>query len=119
MPNLFDDLPRQLPEERLETLLSAPGLRIERIVSTGHASPENFWYDQQESEWVVLLRGEARLRFEEESEPLPLRPGDYVHIPPHRRHRVEWTTDKEPAVWLAVFYADGGEQRAAQHRHDP
>ena len=103
MPNLFHDIPSPLPEELLTTLLSTGPVRIERIVSHGHASPEGFWYDQDQSEWVVVLKGAARLRFEDESSPHELRSGDFIHIPAHRRHRVEWTTPDEPTIWLAVF----------------
>ena len=103
MLNLFIDLPLQLPEELITTLLSAENVRIERIVSHGHSSPEGFWYDQHEAEWVVVLKGAARLRFEDETSPTELRPGDSLHIRAHRKHRVEWTTPEEPTVWLAVW----------------
>lgn len=104
--NLFDGLPESLPEELFETLLRAPGMRVERIVSRGHASPEEFWYDQTEHEWVLLLRGAARLRFEDETV-LEMVPGSFVNIPAHRRHRVEWTDPGQPTVWLAVHYTSG------------
>jgi cupin 2 domain-containing protein len=87
----------------VEKLVDAPDIRIERIVSTGHASPPGFWYDQVESEWVVVLRGEATLEFEDETQ--MLKPGDYVLIPPHRRHRINSTSLTEPTVWLAVFFS--------------
>lgn len=93
-------------EELLTTLAERPGLRIERIVSTGQASPPGFWYDQDWGEWVVLLSGAARLRFAEEDEARCLAPGDWVDIPPHCRHRVEWTDPDQPTVWLAVHYRD-------------
>jgi cupin 2 domain-containing protein len=102
--NLFDDLRRNLPEELLTTLLGAPNVRIERIVSHGHASPEGFWYDQDQHEWVMVLKGAAMLRFEDEA--VEMQPGDFVNIPAHRRHRVEWTTPDEPTIWLAVHYGD-------------
>ncbi|HRE17625.1 MAG TPA: cupin domain-containing protein [Rhodocyclaceae bacterium] len=104
--NLFANLTTPLAEEEFTTLLQTPGVRIERIVSTGQCSPPNFWYDQPEGEWVVVLTGEARLRFADESEARHLRPGDYVSIPPHRRHRVEATCADQATVWLAIFYAD-------------
>ncbi len=103
MPNLFADIPAQLPEELITTLLSAEHVRIERIVSHGHSSPAGFWYDQHEVEWVIVLKGAARLRFEDETSPTELRPGDFVLIPAHRKHRVEWTSPDVPTVWLAVF----------------
>lgn len=102
--NIFADLAAVSAEEQLTELLARPGLRIEKIVSTGQASPAGFWYDQSQTEWVVLLRGRARLRFEDEAQPRVLAPGDYVDIAPHRRHRVEWTATDEPTVWLAVHY---------------
>jgi len=108
--NLFAGLPGlpMTPEaaERLETLLARPGLRIERIVSTGQASPPGFWYQQAEAEWVVLLSGEALLRFEDESEARRLRPGDWLHIEPMRRHRVDRTATDAPTVWLALHFPE-------------
>ena len=101
--NLFEDLPDTLPEELFETLLSSAGVRVERIVSRGHASPERFWYDQDEHEWVLLLRGAARLRFEGE-EAIEMQPGSFVNIAAHKRHRVEWTDPAQTTVWLAVHY---------------
>jgi cupin 2 domain-containing protein len=103
-PNLLSPLPTELREELVETLIQNKHVRIERIVTTGQASPEGFWYDQHETEWVVVLKGEARLLFEGDDQPTHLKPGDHVTIPAHRRHRVEWTTPNEPTVWLAVFY---------------
>jgi cupin 2 domain-containing protein len=103
--NLFADLPAvPQAEERFDVLLRRPGLRIERIVSTGQASPPGFWYEQPEAEWVVLLAGAAALRFEDESEVRKLVPGDWVFIAAGRRHRVEWTQDGAPTVWLAVHF---------------
>lgn len=100
--NLFADLPDPLPDELFTTLLEAGDLRIERIVSFGHTSPPGFWFDQEQHEWVVLLKGAARLRFEDEE--LELQPGSFVNIPAHRRHRVEWTAPDEPTIWLAIHY---------------
>jgi cupin 2 domain-containing protein len=103
LTNLFAEIPTDLPEELVQTLLGAPGLRIERIVSQGHASPEGFWYDQATHEWVLLLSGAARLLLEGEG-PLELRPGSFVDIPAHQRHRVEWTDPGRPTIWLAIHY---------------
>jgi cupin 2 domain-containing protein len=100
--NLFADLPARLPDELVTTLLEAADVRIERIASHGHASPDGFWYDQDQCEWVLVLTGAAKLRFEDET--LEMKRGDFVNIPAHRKHRVEWTTPDEPTVWLAVHY---------------
>ena len=100
--NIFAELPTSMPEEFVTVLAENQHVRIERIVSTGHASPAGFWYDQEQHEWVMVLRGEAKLNFETES--IQMRPGDHVLIPASRKHRVEWTTPDEPTVWLAVFY---------------
>lgn len=102
--NLLADLPSRAADERFDELLSRPGLRIERIVSTGHASPPGFWYDQPRAEWVLVLQGEALLRIETESEPRRLRAGDFANLPARCRHRVEWTRPDQPTVWLAVHY---------------
>ncbi|MCG8543778.1 MAG: cupin domain-containing protein, partial [Alphaproteobacteria bacterium] len=75
---------------------------LERILSTGHATPAGEWYDQPRAEWVVVLRGRAGLRFEDEETVRTLNPGDHLLIPAHARHRVEWTSDTEPTVWLAL-----------------
>ena len=100
--NLFDAIPAILPDELTQTLLAAPQLRIERIVSHGHTSPDGFWYDQHEDECVLLLAGAARLRFE--NEVVELIPGSFLNIPAHRRHRVDWTDPQKPTIWLAVYY---------------
>ncbi|HJN11121.1 MAG TPA: cupin domain-containing protein [Pirellulaceae bacterium] len=106
MNNLFTDIPNDLPEELVEVLAENKHVRIERIISIGHASPEGFWYDQEEHELVVVLKGEAKLLFEGDNEPIHMTPGDFINIPAHRKHRVEWTTPDEPTVWLAMFYKD-------------
>ena len=102
--NLFRDIPDKLPEELFGNLLSTETFRIERIVSRGHASPEGFWYDQEDGEWVLLLNGSAALCFDDRPEPLVLGPGDYVQINPHVRHRIEWTAEGQDTVWLAIHY---------------
>ena len=104
--NLFSALPSKLAVKLVVRLAESKHVRIERIVSTGHASPKGFWYDQQEAEWVVVLKGEAKLLLQGDAQPIHLKPGDHMTIPAHRRHRVEWTTPDEPTVWLAVFYGE-------------
>ena len=104
MKNLFADLPDTLPKEVAQVLVDSQSVRIERIVSSGQSSPEGFWYDQDEHEWVVVLSGQAGLMFEHDSEPVHLLPGDCVNIPAHCRHRVDWTAPDKPTIWLAVFY---------------
>jgi cupin 2 domain-containing protein len=104
MSNLFDDLPARLPAERVDVLVTAPGVRIERIVSTGHVTPPGEWYEQDTDEWVVVLRGRARLRIEGEADARDLHAGDHVLLRAHVRHRVEWTDDDAPTVWLAVHH---------------
>lgn len=100
--SLLSDIPASLPDERFDTLLARPGLRIERIVSTGHASPPDFWYDQPQDEWVCVIAGSASLVIEGEAAPRMMKPGDWIEIPAHKRHRVVWTDASCPTVWLAV-----------------
>lgn len=103
--NVFAVLPVDLVQEVVQTLAISSQVRIERIVSQGHASPTDFWYDQEQAEFVILLTGAARIRFEDDQQALEMRPGDFLDIPPHRKHRVDWTAPDEPTVWLAVHYA--------------
>ena len=102
--HFFQDAASGLPDEIGEVLLTGRALRIERIASHGQASPPGYWYDQDEDEWVLLLEGEARLRFEHDAQVLQLAPGSHVHIAAHVRHRVEWTAPDRRTLWLAVFY---------------
>jgi cupin 2 domain-containing protein len=102
MPNVFENIPADLPDELIETLAQSGQIRIERIVSQGHGSPDGFWYDQVQDEFVILLAGAARLRFDDSS--VDLKPGDYILIPAHRRHRVDCTAPGVNTVWLAVFF---------------
>jgi len=101
--NIFSAIPPQLNEELLEVLAQSPGARIERIVSQGHCSPPDSWYDQAQHEFVIVLQGEAVLRYAS-GEELRMVPGSYVNIPAHTRHRVQWTDPEGKTVWLAVFY---------------
>lgn len=108
--NLFADLPvAGEPNEDIATLVRTGAMRLARIVSTGQATAADEWYDQDDAEWVVLLQGSAGLRFAGELDVRVLRPGDYVHIPAHVRHRVEWTDDTGPTVWLALHYVAAGD----------
>ena len=104
--NLFAGIPEQLPEELLEDIVRTETVRIERIVSQGHASPEEFWYDQDWSEWVIVLKGKACLLFEGQNDPVTLAPGDYINIPAHMKHRVTWTDSAQETIWLAVHYKE-------------
>lgn len=105
LSNLFSGVSESSVDERFDYLLARPGVRIERIVSNGQSSAPDFWYDQDEGEWVMVLSGSASVRLEHEVEARVLGPGDFLDIPAHCRHRVEWTDAGQPTVWLAVFYA--------------
>jgi len=106
LQNLFS-APDTLSDELSEVLARGGAMRVERIVSLGHVTPEGQWYDQDEHEWVAVLTGQARLRFEA-GDSVELAPGDALLIPAHQRHRVEWTTPHTHTVWLAVFFAAEG-----------
>jgi len=111
--NLFDQATRAsasaAADERIDALVEQGGVTIERIVSMGQASPPGFWYDSPRAEWVALLSGAATLEFEGNPQPHPMSPGDHVLIHAHCRHRVAWTSNTQPSVWLAVYFpqADG------------
>jgi cupin 2 domain-containing protein len=104
--NLFTGIPEDLPQERIDALAASPHVRIERIVSRAHASPGEFWYDQDWSEWVTILQGSAGLLFEGEAAPRTLARGDHVLIAAHRRHRVVWTDPGCDTIWLAVHFRE-------------
>jgi len=100
--NVFTGIPEQLPEELFECILKQENIVIERIVSKGHITPVGQWYDQYRDEWVILLQGQATLLFEETQKLIRLAPGDYLLIPAHIRHRVEWTLPDFNTIWLAI-----------------
>ncbi|MDJ0637146.1 MAG: cupin domain-containing protein [Xenococcaceae cyanobacterium MO_188.B29] len=101
MTNIFD-LPSSLPNKELfESLVSADNILIERIISTGQVTPPGDWYDQDKDEWVILLQGEAILAYADGSQ-TKLIVGDYLFIPAHQKHRVEYTSSQPPCIWLAV-----------------
>jgi len=102
--NLHDNIPTNLPDEVFTDILKKDDFRVERIVSHGHASPEGFWYDQERNEWVMVLEDAARIVFDGETDAVELGPGDYLTIPAHKRHRVEWTDPDQRTVWLALHY---------------
>ena len=106
MNNIFAPIPAlTATDEQFTELLTHPGLKIERIVSTGQSSPPDFWYDQPGGEWVLLVQGEANLRFADEAEARHLKAGDFLDIPAHTRHRVDWTPADQITIWLAIHYA--------------
>ena len=102
--NLFTHITQASDSEVFETLLQTDTLKLERVVSTGQATPPGQWYDQERDEWVVLLSGSAGLLFDGERDVRVLQPGDYLLVPAHTRHRVEWTEIGAKTVWLALHY---------------
>lgn len=104
MNSLFENIPAELPEELFNTLCSNGHVRIERIVSKGHASPEGYWYDQKQNEFVLVVQGSAGLKLEGKDDLVVLNAGDYLIVGAHVKHRVEWTDPSCDTIWLAVHY---------------
>ena len=104
MGSLFKDIPADLAEELFESICSTENVKIERIVSKGHSSPEGFWCDQDRNEFVLIVQGSAGLQIEGEDDIVTLNAGDYLNIGSHVRHRVEWTDPSCETIWLAVHY---------------
>jgi cupin 2 domain-containing protein len=102
--NIYSDIQKHAPDEILENIIQTDQFKIERIISRGHATAEGEWYDQDKNEWVLVLKGNAGLLFEGSDENVTMKTGDYINIPAHQKHRVEWTDPEEETVWLAVHY---------------
>lgn len=102
--NIFADIPDRIPDEIFEDLAGSKNLKIERIISKGHSSPKKNWYDQDRNEWIILLKGSAGLLFKGSDQSVRLNPGDYLNIPAHVKHRVEWTDQNQETIWLAIHY---------------
>lgn len=103
MANIFESIPDQLDQEFFDVLTEKDNVRIERIISKGHTSPKTGWYDQQQDEWVIVLKGAAIIVFEDGQE-VQLGVGNHLNIPAHTRHKVKWTQADVETVWLAVHY---------------
>ena len=100
--NIFSDIPDKLSKEFFECIVKKDNILIERIVSQGHITSPGQWYNQEQDEWVILLQGQAALLFENNQKLVRLTPGDYLLIPAHTVHRVEWTHPDINTIWLAV-----------------
>ena len=103
MKNLLKNIPDHLPEEHFETLVETDAIHIERIISKGHSAPKEGWYEQDQNEWVLVLKGAARLALEDGSE-VSMGPGDSLEILAHVKHKVVWTDPEEETVWVAAHY---------------
>ena len=103
MGNIFENIPEALTGEIFESLAEGADIKIERIVSRGHASPEVGWYDQAQNEWIMVLQGKALIAFPDKAS-IMLAEGDYLDIKAHEKHRVQWTDPDRETIWLAVHY---------------
>jgi len=101
--NLLTTEPSARDAEVTRTIAMGKGVRLERIISHGQASPDGFWYDQAEAEWVTLLSGRARIRIADQANEIAMVPGDTLLLPAHCRHRVAWADPDQPTIWLALF----------------
>lgn len=104
MGSLLEGIPQKIPHEIINTICATGNVIIERIVSRGHASPEGFWYDQEKAEFVLVVKGSAGLKLENEEDIVVLKPGDYLNIGARVKHRVEWTDPTCETIWLAVYF---------------
>lgn len=102
--NIFNNIPTNLDEEVFESLLETPDLKLERIISKAHKTAPGQWYDQQQDEWVILLQGNAGILIEGDERPHEVLPGDYLLLPAHKKHRVEWTAADTETIWLALHF---------------
>lgn len=103
LKNIFSGIPKDLENEVFDLLIQSNTLTIERIVSKGHTSPESGWHDQKRNEWVLILKGQATLNFENQGL-IDLNEGDFINIPSHKKHKVTWTDPENETIWLAIHY---------------
>ncbi len=103
MNNMFDAIPMSINTEIFETLIESEDIKIERIISKGHTSPDSGWYDQDKNEWVIVLQGKALLAFADNTT-INLKTGDYINIAAHQKHRINWTDPDTETIWLAIHY---------------
>ena len=101
--NFLELVPETVNEELFESIIQTKDIKIERIISCGQFSPESGWYDQEKSEWVMVLEGKAILEFEEGKE-VALGKNDFINILPHQKHKVKWTDPEQKTIWLAIHY---------------
>ncbi|WP_205342142.1 cupin domain-containing protein [Denitrificimonas caeni] len=101
--NIFEFLADDISNELFENIVTGQNIKIERIISKGHSSPTSGWYDQSENEWVIVLKGQAKIEFENQA-PVHLLAGSYLNIPAHTKHKVAWTDPDIETIWLAVHY---------------
>jgi len=102
--NIFSEIPENLKDEIFQSIIEKENLKIERIISNGQTTPEDFWYDQNQNEFIILLKGKAKILFEENSEEVELNPGDYILIESHKKHKVTYTSKEETTIWLAIHF---------------
>ncbi len=102
--NFLNDIPKQIPDEIIESVLNDKNITIERIISKGHFSPPDQFYDQDKNEWIILIQGQAVLSLEDPIEEVQMNSGDYLLITAHRKHRVEWTRPDVITIWLAIHF---------------
>ncbi|MEZ8697176.1 cupin domain-containing protein [Vibrio lentus] len=103
MSNIYSDVPSSIPDEIFNDIIATENVRIERILSHGHSSPEQGWYDQDENEWVMVLEGQGVIEFED-GRLVTLSKGDYINIAAREKHKVLGTDKDAVTIWLAVFY---------------
>lgn len=101
--NIFEQIPDEIKGELFEDIISTKNVKIERIVSDGHTSPKEGWYESEQNEWVIVLQGEAILSFENK-ESVKLKVGSYHNITASTKHKVSYTSQLEKTIWLAIHY---------------
>jgi cupin 2 domain-containing protein len=97
MDNIFDFNIPSKDKEHFLTLLNHKNVTIKQIISNTLKTPQTFC--NQESEWVIVLKGCAKLEID--GDVYKLKAGDYIHIPANTKHTLLKT--KKIVVWLAVY----------------
>lgn len=102
--NIFSEIPTSIPKEVFNSIIDKDGIKIERIISKGHTTEKDKWYNQEKNEWLIMLKGKAELLFKNNNQIIKMKKGDYLNISAHTEHRVTKTSKKEETIWLTIHY---------------
>ncbi|WP_150467014.1 cupin domain-containing protein [Francisella sp. SYW-9] len=100
MDNIFSISNDFCDDEIFINLLNHKDVQIEKIISYGQVTDIDKPYIQNHDEWVLILKGGAKLVLENKE--YNLGEGEYLLIPRNTKHWVTYTAN--PTIWLAIHF---------------